>query len=81
MGWGIVVCRLQPPPPADLGTVNALARLQLTARRAGCELRARGVEADLHDLWGWIGLRDIGPIARISPSPTPPPRRGAPRDR
>ena len=62
-GWGIVVCVVGPPAAADLATVNAIARLQLVVRRAGCDLRARGAGDDLCGLWRWIGLGDVPPLA------------------
>ncbi|HWF58442.1 MAG TPA: STAS domain-containing protein [Candidatus Dormibacteraeota bacterium] len=44
---------------ADAVSVDALARLELAARRRGCQLRMRGASDDLRDLIGFMGLRDV----------------------
>jgi len=44
--------------PADLATVDALARLQLGARRQGAEIRLERVPADLRELLAWCGLSE-----------------------
>ena len=62
VGWGLVVCDLAELPDAALATVDALARLQLSARRSGCELRARGARAEFVGLWHWVGLGGVGPL-------------------
>jgi gamma-glutamyl:cysteine ligase YbdK (ATP-grasp superfamily) len=41
---------------AHLSTVDALARLQLLARRAGCRIRVVDAPADLADLVAFVGL-------------------------
>lgn len=41
---------------ADAVTVDALARLQLAARRHGCQVRLRGASHDLRELVGFMGL-------------------------
>ena len=46
---------------ADAVTVDALARLQLAARRHGVQIRLRGCSPDLCDLVGFMGLRDVLP--------------------
>jgi ABC-type transporter Mla MlaB component len=43
---------------ADAVTVDALARLRLTARRHGCELRFHGASAELLALVDYVGLSD-----------------------
>ena len=40
-------------------TVDALARLQLTARRAGIELRLRNVSDELRELLVLVGLDEV----------------------
>ncbi len=45
--------------PADVITVDALARLQLAARRHGCRIRLRNASAELLDLVTFLGLGDI----------------------
>ncbi|NUT55260.1 MAG: STAS domain-containing protein [Thermoleophilia bacterium] len=46
---------------ADAVTVDALARLQLAARRQGCQVRLRNASSDLLDLVAFMGLRDVLP--------------------
>lgn len=41
---------------ATIGTLAALARLRLAARRAGQGVRLRGASAELRDLLDWAGL-------------------------
>jgi len=41
---------------ADLGAVDALARLQLTARRLGGRIRLRAAPADLTELIDFVGV-------------------------
>jgi hypothetical protein len=43
---------------ADLGTVDALARLQLAARRNGLELRLTRVPDELRELITFVGLAE-----------------------
>ena len=45
----------------DAVTVDALARLQLAARRAGCEVRLRHASPELLELVSFMGLRDVLP--------------------
>lgn len=49
------VCDVQP----DAVTVDALARLQLAATRAGCTVRLRGASPDLCALIEFMGLADV----------------------
>jgi len=42
-------------------TVDALARLQLAARRQGCQVRLRNASAELLELVDFMGLRDVLP--------------------
>ena len=57
-------------PPA-LGVVDALARLQLEARRHGCSIWLRDACPDLVELLHLVGLGDIVPVG-------PPPPRAQP---
>jgi ABC-type transporter Mla MlaB component len=43
----------------DAVTVDALARLQLAARRQGCEVRLRGACPELVELVDFMGLSDV----------------------
>jgi ABC-type transporter Mla MlaB component len=59
-GGGDVLCDVRGVP-ADAVTVDALARLQLAARRAGCQVRLRGASDELVRLLAFLGLRDVLP--------------------
>jgi ABC-type transporter Mla MlaB component len=48
----------------DAVTVDALARLQLAARRHGCQVRLRGASPELLDLVAFLGLSDVLPDCR-----------------
>ena len=59
-GAGLALCDVQGIEP-DAVTVDALARLQLAARRHGCQVRLRHASEDLRDLLGFLGLSDVLP--------------------
>ena len=42
---------------ADAVTVDALARLQLAARRHGCQVRLRNASSELLELVAFMGLQ------------------------
>lgn len=44
---------------ADAVAVDALARLQLAARRNGCRVTLEGMSGELSELVGLMGLRDV----------------------
>jgi ABC-type transporter Mla MlaB component len=44
---------------ADALTVDALARLQLLAKRRGCQVRLRGASRELRALVAFMGLTDV----------------------
>ena len=44
---------------ADAVAVDALARLQLAARRHGCRIRLEHTSAELRDLIVFMGLDDV----------------------
>jgi ABC-type transporter Mla MlaB component len=46
---------------ADAVTVDALARLQLAARRHQCQVRLRGASNELRELVAFMGLQDVLP--------------------
>ena len=48
---------------ADTVTVDALARLQLAARRHGCLVRLRHASPELLELVAFMGLADVLPEA------------------
>jgi ABC-type transporter Mla MlaB component len=56
----VVVCDVATVA-ADAVTVDALARLQLGARRHGCTVQLRNTSAELRELVGFMGLTDVLP--------------------
>jgi anti-anti-sigma regulatory factor len=64
-----VVCDVSALAPADLPTIDALARLTLTTRRIGCELRLRNPSSALTDLLGLVGLAEalLSPPSALEP--------------
>ena len=56
----VVVCDVHGVEP-DAVTVDALARLQLAARRHECQVRLCGASSDLLELVEFMGLRDVLP--------------------
>jgi ABC-type transporter Mla MlaB component len=56
---GVLVCDVTALTRPDAGTVDALARLGLAARQAGCELRLRRPVAALCELLDLCGLADV----------------------
>jgi ABC-type transporter Mla MlaB component len=57
-GAEVVVCDVSEVA-SDAVSIDALARLQLVARRRGCQARLRGVSGELLDLFDFMGLRDV----------------------
>ena len=51
-----LVCDVAEVSDPDCATVDALARIQLTARRLGSELRLRGASDELHEVLAMAGL-------------------------
>lgn len=58
---GLVVCDVGALADADAVTVEALARMQLTARRLGHSIRLRRASGELQDLLALTGLCDVLP--------------------
>lgn len=56
----VALCDVRGVDP-DAVTVDALARLQLAARRHGCQVRLRHASAELRELLAFMGLRDVLP--------------------
>ncbi len=61
-GADLVVCDVGALVDADAVTVDAFARLQLTARRLGREVRLRDASRALCDLLVLAGLSDVVPL-------------------
>jgi ABC-type transporter Mla MlaB component len=57
-GACVAVCDVRSVDP-DAVTVDALARLQLAARRHGCRVRLRHASNELRDLVSFMGLEDV----------------------
>ncbi len=57
---GVVLCDVRGVTP-DAVTVDALARLQLAARRHRCRVRLRNASAELLELVDFMGLADVLP--------------------
>jgi hypothetical protein len=64
----VIDCRQVPLADADLQTVDALARLQLSAVRVGARIRLVHVEEQLTDLLGLIGLDRVCGCGALTPS-------------
>jgi len=63
-GADVLVCDVGALTHPDAGTIEALARLQLTARRLGCRMRLRDPSpelAELLDLFGLAGVLRVEP--------------------
>lgn len=58
-----LVCDVGAIVAPDAVTVDALARLQLTARRLGREVRIRHASHELEDLLALMGLSDVVPLS------------------
>ncbi|MEU1042376.1 STAS domain-containing protein [Streptomyces sp. NPDC005551] len=56
-GTGVVVCDVAGLGPPGLTAVDALARMELTARRAGGRIRLRNADPALRALLDLVGLR------------------------
>jgi hypothetical protein len=54
-----VVCHVDPVANPDVGTVDALARMQLAARRRGWELWVEGATERMRELLALTGLEDV----------------------
>jgi hypothetical protein len=62
----MVDCDVSALGRPDLGTVEALARVALVARRHGCDVRLRHAQPELCELVALAGLDAVLPCARES---------------
>ena len=62
-GADLVICEVSAVGDPDATAVDALARMQLTARRLGRRVRLQHACADLQDLVAFMGLGDVLPPA------------------
>ncbi len=60
-----VICDVSAVMSPDAGTVEALARMQLTARRLGGRMQVRGACGELKDLVTMSGLSDVLPCDEL----------------
>ena len=58
-GRDAVVCEVDADSKPSVETVDALCRLQLTARRHGGRIRLGDSSAELSDLVAFLGLDDV----------------------
>lgn len=70
----LIVCDVAALADPDLGTVDALARLQLTAQRCGRRVRLQHACVELRGLLDLTGLSEV--VAGLSLEP-----RGEPEER
>jgi ABC-type transporter Mla MlaB component len=56
----VAFCDVRDVAP-DAVTADALARLQLAARRLDCQVRLRHASAELRELVAFMGLEDVLP--------------------
>jgi ABC-type transporter Mla MlaB component len=59
-GVDVALCDVRGVDP-DAVTIDALARLQLAARRHGCQVRLRHASDELLELLAFMGLQDVLP--------------------
>jgi ABC-type transporter Mla MlaB component len=55
----VALCDVSSVGRPDAVTVDALARLQLAARRHGCRVRLRNASDELRELVAFMGLCDV----------------------
>jgi ABC-type transporter Mla MlaB component len=63
----LVVCDVRGLVDPDAVTIDALARLQLTARRLARRIRLTGACDELEELLGMMGLSEVVPLYRELP--------------
>jgi ABC-type transporter Mla MlaB component len=61
-GGDVVRCDVAAVVHPDIVLIDALARLQLTARRFGCQVRLRHACGELRDLLALMGLTEVVPL-------------------
>jgi len=80
-GADVIVCDVRALA-ADARTVDALARLQLTARRLGCQIRVHRASPELDDLLAFLGLATVVGCCRSQRAGSPrPAAEGSPGPR
>ena len=61
-----LVCDVGALADPDAVTIEALARLQLTARRVGSQIGLRNASRELRELIDFVGLSSVVPLSRGS---------------
>jgi ABC-type transporter Mla MlaB component len=61
----LIVCDVGPMEPPDAETVEAMARLQLTALRLGRRVRFVDASGELKDLLAFSGLTEVVPCDEL----------------
>jgi ABC-type transporter Mla MlaB component len=67
-GAEVLVCDVAALKRPDAGTIEALARLQLTARRLGRQVRLRDPSRELRELLDLFGLSEVLPAGGLDGS-------------
>ena len=67
-GAGVLVCDVAALEDPDAAAVDALARLQLDARRLGAEVRLRYPSRELLELLALFGLAGVLPVEPMPPA-------------
>ena len=65
----VFVCDVSALVEPDVAAVDALARLQLAARRSGCTVALRQVPPHLGALLDLLGLEDLFPVCDSAVEP------------
>jgi ABC-type transporter Mla MlaB component len=68
-GVPVLVCDIADVVDPDVGAIDALARLQLAARRRGCTIELRHACPEVRALLALTGLADVVPV---TPDDDPP---------
>ena len=71
----VALCDVDELVEPDLLTIDALARLQLVARRMGCAVRLRAAPRGLYGLLALVGLGDVIPAAGLGVEPRRQPKQ------
>ena len=66
-GAEFIACDVSAVAEPDACTVDALARLSLTARRLGREVRLVHAGRDLQELVSLMGLHEVLPVLQLEP--------------
>jgi ABC-type transporter Mla MlaB component len=68
-GADVALCDVDRLVEPDAVAIDALARLQLSARRIGCRIRLRHGSDELHELLAFVGLNSVVPTCGLRLEP------------